>query len=499
MTTKPSWICTVCGYVHVGEEPPAVCPVCGADQSVFELKNEATEVSELKRAGNWRCLACFYLHQGDAPPLNCPVCGSDADHFEPVALEKTNAEGSSSQDTIVVIGAGISGISAAEAARKKAPDAKIIVVSREKDLPYYRLNLTRFLAGELGADQLLMHPATWYEQHRVELLLGCEVQSIDVSGKSLLLKDRLPLSFDKLILSLGAHSFIPPVEGSNLEHVQGLRTCGDAKTILEKTGPGTRCVVIGGGVLGLEAAAALTKRGSAVTIIEGFEWLLPRQLNRAAGEMLAEHVKHLGVELICGGKVSKLEGNGRIEKVLLESGRELPADLVIFAAGVRCNSALARCAHLEVNNGILVDNSLRTSHPDIFAVGDVAEHQGVIYGAWMPAQAQGSIAGLNAAGGDGRFLGVPRANNLKVLDADLFSIGQFTAEDGSYRLHEVNEDGNYYLFSFRNGHLVGAILLGDTRLSSRLKELIETQQSCNELLHAAQKGEDLRKLLEPSF
>lgn len=496
---QPSWICTVCGYVHVGDEPPELCPVCGADRSLFELKKEMADGVSPKGADSWRCLACFYLHQGDRPPQNCPVCGSAADHFEPVSLEEPVGEESASQDTIVIVGAGISGISAAEAARKRAPDAKIVVVSREKDLPYYRLSLTRYLAGELAANQLQMHSAEWYEQHRIELQLGCEVQAIEPSQKKLIINDREPLFFDKLILSLGAHSFIPPVDGSTLDHVQGLRTCRDARTILERSGPGTRCVVIGGGVLGLEAAAALAQRGTEVTIIEGFDWLLPRQLNRTAGELLAEHVGKLGVDLVCSAKVTQLAGNSRVEKVRLESGREFPVDLVIFAAGVRCNSALARQAQLEVHNGILVDNSLRTSHPDIFAVGDVAEHQGVIYGTWMPAQAQGAIAGLNAAGGDGRFLGVPRSNNLKILDVDLFSIGQFAAEDGSYSLHAILEEGNYYLFSFRNGHLAGAILLGDTRLASRLKELIERQKCCNELLAAAEQGEDLRKLLEVSI
>lgn len=490
--TEPSWLCSVCGYVHVGAEPPEYCPVCGADKSVFELKKAPVSETPHSVFSAWRCLVCFYLHQGATPPDNCPVCGACADQFEGVDLQDAPTETRSNRDTIVIIGAGISGISAAEAARKAAPDARVLVISREQELPYYRLNLTRFLAGELAAEQLLIHPGAWYEEQCIELLLGQEVEAIELAEKTLRIKGGEALRFDRLILSMGAHSFIPPVEGTDKQHVFGLRTCRDAISISQQACRGKRCVVIGGGVLGLEAAAALARRGADITIVEGFDWLLPRQLNQAAGKRLAGHVEKLGIRLVFGGKVEKLTGNSEVDGVLLETGEMLPADLVVFAAGVRCNSALARQAQLEVNNGILVDNSMRTSHPDIFAVGDVAEHQGVIYGTWLPAQAQGAIAGLNAAGGAGRFMGVPRSNNLKVLDVDLFSIGRIAPEDGSYSLYEVQEGEDYSLFVFHSGQLVGAILLGDTSMASQLKKLIEEQRSCTELLAGAVDGPDLR-------
>jgi NAD(P)H-nitrite reductase large subunit/rubredoxin len=497
--TEQSWLCSVCGYVHIGAVPPECCPVCGADKSVFELKNNATPETSDRAPSAWRCLVCFYMHQGDSPPDNCPVCGACADQFEGIELKEAAVETQSNQDMIIIIGAGISGISAAEAARKTAPNARILVISREKELPYYRLNLTRFLAGELAAEQLCIHPAAWYEEQRIELLLDQEVEAIEVTKKTLQIKDGEALDFDSLILSLGAHSFIPPIEGADKKHVLGLRTRQDAIAISHQACRGKRCVVIGGGVLGLEAAAALAQRGADITIIEGFDWLLPRQLNRAAGEQLAEHVRKLGIRLVLGGGVQKLTGDEQVAGVALETGEVLPADLVVFAAGVRCNSALARQAKLEVNNGILVDNSMRTSHSDIFAVGDVAEHQGVIYGTWLPAQAQGAIAGLNAAGGAGRFMGVPRSNNLKVLDVDLFSIGRIVPEDGSDSLYEVQAEKGYFLFVFRSGQLVGAILLGDTSMAPKLKKLIEQQRSCSELLAGALDGNDLRLRLMEGF
>jgi nitrite reductase (NADH) large subunit len=497
--TEQSWLCSVCGYVHVGAEPPECCPVCGADKSVFELKKDAIAETAGRAPSAWRCLVCFYMQQGNTPPDNCPVCGACADQFEGIELNDAPVETHANQDTIVIIGAGISGISAAKAARKAAPKARVLVVSREQELPYYRLNLTRYLAGELAAEQLLLHPAAWYKEQRIELLLGREVEAIEGAEKTLRIKGGEALGFDRLILSLGAHSFIPPVEGADKKHVFGLRTRQDAMAISQQACRGKRCVVIGGGVLGLETAAALAQRGADITIIEGFDWLLPRQLNRAAGEQLAKHVQKLGIRLVLGGRVQKLTGNVQVAGVALEAGEELPADLVVFAAGVRCNSALARQAQLEVNNGILVDNSMRTSHSDIFAVGDVAEHQGVIYGTWLPAQVQGAIAGFNAAGGAGSFMGMPRSNNLKVLDVDLFSIGRIVPEDGSYSLYEVQEETGYFLFVFRSGQLVGAILLGDTSMAPKLKKLIEQQRSCSELLAGALDGNDLRLRLMEGF
>lgn len=485
--------CTVCGYIHVGTDLPDCCPVCGVEKDLFVKKQAPVSKAAEATPTAWRCLICNYLHEGPAPPESCPVCGAGADQFEPVFKQVQPTGKVDSADAIVIVGAGISGISAAEAARKTAPQAKISVISREADLPYYRINLTRYLAGELTTEQLLIHPAQWYEDNAIELHLGVEVTAIDVQNKTLGLSSRDTISYDKLILSMGAHSFVPPVGGATKAHVKTLRTQKDAAEILEAARSDKSCVVIGGGVLGLETGAALARRGVSVTIIEGFDWLLPRQLNRAAGERLAGYVEALGVRLICGGRVRELAGERAVSGVVLESGEVVPADMVIFAAGVRCNSALARQAELEVNNGILVDNSMRTSNADIFAVGDVAEHQGVIYGTWMPAQHQGKVAGINAAGGQDRFTGIPRSSILKVLDVDLFSVGEVHPDDGSFQLFEDHDDDRYAFFVFRNARLVGAILMGDTGLSARLKELIESQASCAEILAEAATAADIRQ------
>ncbi len=489
------WQCTVCGYVHVGEILPECCPVCGVDKGLFEEKMDDSPSPDTLGPKAWRCLVCNYIHEGEAPPESCPVCGAGADQFEPVVAEPSPVETIDSSEVIVIVGAGISGLSAASTVRKNAPSATIKVLSREPEVPYYRLNLTRYLAGELTAQQLQIYPLQWYEDNRIDLLLGVEVTAIDINHKVLRLRGQEDMPYDKLILSMGAHSFIPPISGAEKDGVKALRTQQDAIDILAKAQSKKNCVVIGGGVLGLETAAALARQGVQVTIVEGFDWLLPRQLTRAAGERLAGYIEKLGIRLICGGRVQNFVGGQAVTGVALASGEVVAAELVVFAAGVRCNSALARQANLDVNNGILVDNAMRTSNPDIFAVGDVAEHQGVIYGTWMPAQLQGEVAGTNAAGGHASFTGISRSNILKVLDVDLFSVGQVHPEDGSFQVFEDQCEAHYALFVFRNSFLVGSILMGDTSLSSRLKELIEQQVSCTRLLDGADTGGIIRQRL----
>ena len=188
-------------------------------------------------------------------------------------------------------------------------------------------------------------------------------------------------------------------------------------------------------------------------------------------------------------------GEDRVSGVRLEDGEVLQADIVVVTTGIRSNSYLARQAGLAVNRGVLVDDTLRTSDPNVFAAGDVAEHRGVVYGTWGPSQFQGSIAGLNMLGIATEFGGIPRSNTLKVLGVDLFSIGQTNAEDASFRTIEAETDGRYAGFVFRDHHLVGAMLLGDTRLSARVKKAIENREDYSENLRKRSTAEHLTDYL----
>jgi nitrite reductase (NADH) large subunit len=233
------------------------------------------------------------------------------------------------------------------------------------------------------------------------------------------------------------------------------------------------CAVIGGGILGLEAAGGLAKRGAQVTVLEGGDWLLPRQLNQAAGALLAEYVEKQGIRVRYRAKSTGIAGAERAEGVLLADGDTVPANLVLIATGVRPNNHLAIKAGLKVDHGIVVDARLAASHANVFAAGDVAEHQGTLYGLWEPARHQGAIAGMNAAGVETEFGGMPRANTLKVLGVDLFSVGVVQPQDGSFEEVSEQRDGKYYRFLFRDHALAGAILVGDTRVSAAATKAVK--------------------------
>jgi nitrite reductase (NADH) large subunit len=221
---------------------------------------------------------------------------------------------------------------------------------------------------------------------------------------------------------------------------------------------------------------------------------MPRQLNRAAGDRLKSFVEEIGIKVRLNSRTDEIVGDERVAGVKLDSGDTVPADAVVITTGVRPNSCLARRAGLEVNRGLIVNNRLLTSHPDVFAAGDVAEHRGVLYGNWSASQFQGSIAGMNAVGGEAEFGGIPRSNMLKVLGLDMLSIGQFEPEDGSFQVIEGG-NGSYSRFVFRDGCLVGSVLLGDTSFSGALKKALESREDFSGLLRKKPSADEIQAAL----
>ncbi len=438
----------------------------------------------------WRCVVCGYIHEGPEPPDLCPVCGAPAEQFEVYVAEPLGATvapsggGSGQLRRAVIVGAGIAGLTAAESLRAAAPQAEITLVSSEPGLPYYRLNLTRYLAGEIGEGELWVHPAAWYEERGIGLLSGATVQALDAEGRRVSLDDGRRLDYDKLILAAGAHAFVPPIDGSGLAGVAVLRSLADAWAILDACHSGVRCVCIGGGILGLETAGALARRGAQVTVLESHGWLLPRQLDPRAGQILAARIADMGIRTRFGAVTRRIRGDGHVRGVELEAGGELPADLVVITTGIRSNTLLARQAGLAVGQGVIVDQRLTTSRPDILAAGDVAEHQGIVYGLWGPALDQGRIAGLNAAGRETLFAGVARSNTLKVLGIEMFSIGRIEADDAADTVLAEERDGLYCRLLVRDGLLHGAILLGEAGAAGALKQALDLRRDLSASLRA---------------
>jgi len=376
--------------------------------------------------------------------------------------------------TYIIIGGGIAGVSAAEAIREVDKTGRIILICKEAELPYYRMNLTRYLAGDIHVSALPLHPDDWYRSQAVELMLNTSVDSINPATKEVSLARDGTLSYDKLILANGAQPFMPAFPGRDLKGVWSVRTHSDADNILYCCLPKMHVVCIGGGLLGLENAGALAKRGADVTVIETFDWLLPRQLPKEGGKQLEKLILKMGVKVVTGGKVKEMRGEGAVRAVAFEDGSELPAELVLITTGVAADANLAKAAGLKVNKGVVVDEQMRTSEPDIFAAGDISECNGKLYGLWMPAKAQGTVAGHNAAGKNDVFPELPPSAKLKVLGIDLFSIGQIAPTDPNDVLISEAIGENFTGFVLRDGKLIGASLLGDVSLAAEVKEAVNT-------------------------
>jgi nitrite reductase (NADH) large subunit len=379
-------------------------------------------------------------------------------------------------DTItryIIIGGGIAGISAAEAIHALQPKADITLISEEHYLPYFRMSLTRYLAGEVEREKLTLHNQQWYLQNHITILLNKHVSSIDAEAKQISLADGQKLSYDKLILASGAHPNVPPFPGRELKGVQTLRTLEDADLIMEVARKQAKVICIGGGLLGLEVAGAVARQGAQVTVLEGLDWLLPRQLDAEASAILKAKIEEMGIKVIVPAMTKALHGDGKVESVELGDGQVLPADLVLISTGVSANLELAKSAGLTANRGVVVNEHMVTSNPDILAAGDLTEFQGRSYGLWIPAKNQGTIAGQNAAGKETNFLGEPPSTRLKVLGIDVFSIGQFSPSVEGDKLVAESKDGVYKSFLFRDGKMIGSILLGDDSLASKVKAAIE--------------------------
>lgn len=468
---RNNYRCVICGYIYIGNEPPEICPICGASSIEFELQ-EALKLDEKESPNFWRCVNCEYIHKGSDVLEVCPVCGAKKDSFEPYFKEENNKKDTGNVK-ILILGGGIAGISAAEEIRRNSEKAYITIVSAEKHLPYYRLNLSRYLAKEVNRENLNIYPESWYKENGINLIQGKEAIEINTDKNKVKLEDDRELSYDKLIIAMGAHAFLPPIPGNNLKNVVTVRKIENVEQILGEMNKIESCVCIGGGILGLEVAGAIAKNGVKVTLLEGSDWLMPRQLNKKAAIILTKYLKNIGVEVKENAKVKEIIGENSCQGVALSSGEVLKSKIVIITTGVRTNTYLVRKAGLEVDKGLIVNNYMETSNKNIYGAGDVTEYNGTLYGLWNVAQFQGKVAAQNAIGNETQFGGIPRSNVLKVLGLDMFSIGEFNPKDGSYYQYEQEGSDKYFNFVLRDGKMVGSIIIGDKALIIKVKQAVE--------------------------
>lgn len=443
----------------------------------------------------WRCSICGYIHYGIETPELCPICEAKATDFKEIQVVVRPERRDAGKERVVIIGAGVAGVSAAEAVRIYAPHAEIILISKEEAFPYMRLNLTRLLAGEFAEKNLPLHSEAWYDENRIELLRGISAERLILTEKAIELENGRVIQFDKLIVATGSHPFIPPIPGTDLDQVFTVQTLDDVHQILDVVKPGTNVVCVGGGILGLETAGALAKQKANVTMLEAFDYLMPMQLNAEGSRVLEKHLNTLNIKVVTNALSDCIIGDGTVTGVHLKRGQLIPAEVVVITAGDRANSKLLEQAGLTVKKGVLVDNFLRTTNPDIYAIGDVAEHDGVRYGAWSPALYMGKIAGMNVAGLPTEFGGIPRSHMLKVVGKPMLSIGTVSAIDGSYRMIEDHADAGYRMFMFRDGCFVGCLLIGKLKLLKPVRKAVQAKLDLTDLLTPETTAEEIAQCL----
>jgi nitrite reductase (NADH) large subunit len=380
-------------------------------------------------------------------------------------------------EPLVIIGNGMAAARLVDELSKCALGRyAIAVIGDEPRLAYNRVLLSSVLAGETASEDIELRSAAWWRERGVTLKYGCLATEIDVGRREIKVENDESVPFSRLVLATGSSALRLNVPGADLAGVHTFRDSRDVDRLLSLAAKKRRVVVVGGGLLGLEAAYGLAKAGAPVTLIHLMDRLMERQLDAPAAALLKTLVERKGIEIVLNANTARIHGETRVEGLELTDGRMIDADAVIFAAGIRPNVALARDAGVPVNRGIVVDDHLETGMPDIFALGECAEHRGTCYGLVEPAYEQARILARHLAGDAASYAGSVVATNLKVSGVSVFSAGDFVAADGSETivLNDVRR-GTYKKLVIADGRLTGAVLVGDTQDALWYLELIRGQ------------------------
>lgn len=486
-----------------------------AEKLMAKLK-KSTPAGKQRKTKLWKCLVCGEIFEGDYAPETCPVCGASAEQFVEVKSEDTGFK-TETEDKFVIIGNGAAGVYAAKAIRKRNPKAVIKLIAKERSLAYYRPQLSDYLSSIIPDDEFYMEPEKWYEDNNIEQLLGVWVKEILPDSKKVVLSDNTEVEYNKLILANGSYNFIPPVKVAcdelktaagdlvltkdNLEKIDGiftLRELEDAYHIKDYMETAQKAVVIGGGLLGLEAAWEMKNQGLDVTVVEFSTRLLPRQLDNEGAALFKAIADKSGINLILGDSAEELiadmcivpsetEGSAKKARVVgikLKSGKTIDADMVLFSVGIRPNKELPQKAGVSCDKGIIINDKMETNIKDVYACGDVAELKGVVYGNWPAAIEMGKVAGANAVGDNMEFEGFVSSTIFKALGAEVFSAGTINFDDAT--LEQLGfkdyEKGLYKKLFFKDGKIVGGILIGDTSKSGKIITGIQNKASIENLI-----------------
>ena len=381
-------------------------------------------------------------------------------------------------EPLVIVGNGMAAARLVDELSKAALGRyAIAVIGEEPRLAYNRVLLSSVLAGETASHDIELRPASWWRDRGVTLKYGCVATEIDVGRRELKIENEESIAFSTLVLATGSTPLRLNVPGADLAGVHTFRDSRDVDLLLTLAAQKKRVVVIGGGLLGLEAAYGLAKAGAPVTLVHLMDRLMERQLDAPAAELLKSLVELKGIRILLNANTARFHGESCVEGIELTDGRRIDADAVIFAAGIRPSIALAKEAGIQVNRGIVVDDVMQTGSPSIFALGECAEHRGICYGLVEPAYEQARVLARHLAGRPANYNGSVVATNLKVSGVSVFSAGDFMGADGSEAivLNDITH-GTYKKLVISGGRLTGAVLVGDVADALWYLELIRDRK-----------------------
>ncbi len=469
--------------------------MCGADPvTILEgMPNlspaESDELSTIERLGlgkNTR-MACCARVKGDV------VASLICDDTTPLRTSIETFAVDPEVQSVVIVGNGVAGVTTADHIRRRYPDCKIDVVGRERYHLYNRMAITRLIYGRSAMQGLMLMPETWYDERKVTCWLNTQVTRIDCKERKVHLGVGDPLPYDRLVLATGSASYVPPIPGFDNPGAFVLREAEDAMRIRAYVQEDhcRQAVVAGGGLLGLEAAYALLQLGLDVVVMERGPWLLRRQLDREAAEILRRYLQRMGMRIMFETEVIELESDGkRLRRMRVKPNQLMGCDLFLICTGIAPNKTLAEQAGIRVNRGIVVDDHMQTSDPNVFAVGDAAEHGGQIAGLWPSAVSQAEVAAVNVLGGRKSFVDLTPETMLKVAGIHLTSIGRFEQKSKEERtVVDFDAAGHSYRkLLLSDGKIVGAILVGYPQLTRAVSAAIKEGRDMSQLSSQRQSG-----------
>lgn len=380
-------------------------------------------------------------------------------------------------EPLVIVGNGMAAARLVDELAKTALGRyAVAVIGEEPRLAYNRVLLSSVLAGETGSHEIELRPAEWWRNRGVTVRYGYRVTEVDLGRRELKIAGEESMEYSKLVLATGSTPLRLKVPGVDLAGVHTFRDTRDVDLLLTLAAARKRVVVVGGGLLGLEAAYGLAKAGAPVTLLHLMDRLMERQLDPPAADLLKTLVERKGIRILLNASTAGIHGDGRVEAIELADGSRIEADAVIFAAGIKPNVALAKEAGIAVNRGVVVNDVMRTSSSDVFALGECAEHRGICYGLVEPAYEQARVLARHLAGRPAAYEGSVISTNLKVSGVSLFSAGDFMGGEGSESLVLSDRSrGTYKKLVIADGRLTGAVLIGDTADALWYLELIRNR------------------------